>query len=68
MIPSTDARKQKTARASVSLPAEHYSELERIAVQNRVSVAWVIRDAVDRYLSTKNPLFHRRVDTNSPEG
>lgn len=63
-----DARKSKTARTSVSLPAEHYAELEQIAVQNRVSVAWVIRDAVDRYLTTRNPLFHRRSETNPHEG
>lgn len=44
-------------RASVSFEREDYSELERIAGEKRVSVAWVVRDAVSRYLGERNPLF-----------
>lgn len=42
----------KTIRASISFPATNYAELERIATKNKVSVAWVVREAVDRYLSS----------------
>jgi len=30
-----------------------------IARRKRVSIAWVIRDAVDKYLSAEAPLFQR---------
>jgi len=48
---------EKTARTSVSLPAEHYVELERIAESNQVSVAWVVRQAVAKYLVDRWPLL-----------
>jgi predicted transcriptional regulator len=44
-------------RASVSLSPEVYKTLERIALEKKVSVAWVIREAVDKYLADKWPLF-----------
>jgi predicted transcriptional regulator len=49
-------------RASVSLNPEVYKTLEQIAQEKKVSVAWVIREAVDKYLADKWPLFAR------PEG
>jgi metal-responsive CopG/Arc/MetJ family transcriptional regulator len=39
-----------TMRASVSFPAEVYGELERIAATKKVSLAWVVRDAAERYV------------------
>ena len=35
-----------TARASVSFPVELYARLEPIAKQKKVSIGWVVRDAV----------------------
>lgn len=52
-------RPKKSIRTTVSLPAQDYRELERIAVQRKVSVAWVIRAAVDCYLAEQSPLFRR---------
>jgi predicted transcriptional regulator len=52
-------RKPKMLRSSVSLPAEVYEELERLAEKRKVSVAWIIREALDRYLTSETPLFHR---------
>lgn len=46
-----------TVRISVSLPAELHCEVERIAKQKKVSLAWVIRDAVEAYIKEKYPLF-----------
>ena len=46
-----------TTRISVTIPAAHYAELERIAKEKRVSVAWVVRDAIRDYLSRDFPLF-----------
>lgn len=46
-------------RASVTFPADLYSELERIAEEKRVSVAWVVRDAVETYVEARYPLFRQ---------
>ncbi len=51
------AAKPKKIRISVSLPVQSHEELERLAAQKKVSMAWVIRDAVDRYLGGIRPLF-----------
>jgi metal-responsive CopG/Arc/MetJ family transcriptional regulator len=56
----TKERNQKSTRTTVSFPSEDYEELERIAVRNKVSVAWVIREAVSRYLAEQAPLFRQR--------
>ncbi|BCO30137.1 hypothetical protein TspCOW1_02400 [Thiohalobacter sp. COW1] len=40
----------KTVRASISFPAEVYAELERIAESHKVSLAWVVRQAAERYV------------------
>ena len=50
-------REKGTRRTSVSLPAELHSELTQIAKQKKVSMAWVIRDAAERYVEGKWPLF-----------
>lgn len=42
---------------SVSVPAAYRRQLERLAEAKRVSVAWVIRDAVEQYLRSEAPLF-----------
>lgn len=38
-------------RASVTFPAELYQALEEIARQKRVSLAWVVRDATEKYVA-----------------
>jgi hypothetical protein len=47
-------------RASVTFSADQYAELERIAEEKKVSVAWVVRDAVEKYLEAQCPLFWRQ--------
>lgn len=42
---------QNVERISLSLAAEDKTALEQIANEKRVSIAWVIRDAVTKYLS-----------------
>ena len=49
--------KEPMARASVSFPTSLYAEVERIADEKRVSVAWVVRDAVEKYVAEQYPLF-----------
>lgn len=41
----------EVTRASVSFPAGIYAELERIAATKKVSVAWVVREAAERYVA-----------------
>jgi hypothetical protein len=47
-------------RASISFSSEVYSSLDEIAKQKKVSLAWVVREAVDRYLAEKWPLFVKK--------
>jgi hypothetical protein len=42
---------QVGTRLSVTLPADHYREMEYLASRKKVSMAWVVRDAVDPYLA-----------------
>lgn len=43
-------------RASVSFPPELYRTLEQIAKQKKVSLAWVVRDAAEKYVAVQWPL------------
>lgn len=54
--PSSSAR---STRTSVSIPTELYETLEAIAKKNKVTVAWVIRDAAEKYVAQQWPLFDR---------
>jgi predicted DNA-binding protein len=44
-------------RASISFPPDIYQTLEEIARQKKVSLAWVVREAAEEYISGKWPLF-----------
>lgn len=56
-INQSEMPKGKTSRASVSFPAELYLELEKLAKQKKVSVAWIVRDAAEKYVASEYPLF-----------
>ena len=56
----TNPTEKGTHRLSVSLSAEQYDELLEIAHKNKVSIAWVVREAVERLLKDEMPLFHVR--------
>jgi predicted DNA-binding ribbon-helix-helix protein len=47
----------KSVRTSVSLPPDLHDTLERLAKGKKVSVAWVIRDAAEKYVSEQWPLL-----------
>jgi metal-responsive CopG/Arc/MetJ family transcriptional regulator len=40
-------------RASISFPPALYETLEEIAKQKKVSLAWVVRDAAERYVAVE---------------
>jgi len=48
------ARKKKAVRASISFPSDLYETVEEIAKQKKVSLAWVIRDAAERYVKSES--------------
>jgi metal-responsive CopG/Arc/MetJ family transcriptional regulator len=64
---SAKPRPTNSPRASVTFPEELYAELERIAVDRKVSVAWVVRDAVEKYIADLYPLFHGSKTTGKPQ-
>lgn len=49
--------KSVAPRVSVTLPRDVHDTLERIAREKKVSVAWVMRDATEKYIADKWPLF-----------
>lgn len=40
-------------RASISFPPQLYQSLEQIAKEKKVSLAWVVRDAAERYVADR---------------
>lgn len=50
---------QSTAavRATISFPLEVYETLAIIAKEKKVSLAWVVREASEKYIADKWPLF-----------
>ncbi len=53
-----NAKNQKSIRTSVSISAVDYRDLEKMAEKKKVTVAWIIREAVGEYLASDTPLFH----------
>ena len=51
------SQSEPSTRTSVTFPAEVYTSLETIAKRKKVSMAWVIRDAAEKYVSEQWPLF-----------
>ena len=52
--------KVTAARVTISFPAELYETLEEIAKNKKVSLAWVVREAAEQYVTDKWPLFRER--------
>ena len=46
-----DKTHKDAIRSSISFSQEDYSKLEEIAILKKVSIAWVVREAVETYLS-----------------
>lgn len=49
----------KSVRMSVSLPRELHETLSEMAKGKKVTVAWVIRDAAEKYVGDQWPLFKK---------
>ena len=48
---SRKPERASSVRASISFPPDIYAVLEQLARQKKVSLAWVVRDAVERYVA-----------------
>jgi predicted DNA-binding protein len=46
-------------RASISFSPDVYKTLELIAREKKVSLAWVVREAAEKYIADKWPLLAR---------
>lgn len=51
-------RAPRAIRVTASLPPDICASLRGIAKQKKVSVAWVIRDAAEKYVADQWPLFY----------
>ena len=47
---SVKTQSTSAIRASISFPPALYETLENIAKQKKVSLAWVVRDAAEKYV------------------
>jgi metal-responsive CopG/Arc/MetJ family transcriptional regulator len=45
------AGEKDVVRASISFPADLYIHLEELAREKKVSLAWVVRDAAEKYVA-----------------
>ncbi len=64
-MPAVRRRTQKpkdlrSPRTSVTFPADIYQTLAALARKKKVSVAWIVRDAAEKYIAEEWPLFAKR--------
>ena len=59
--------KSKMPRASASLSPAVYETLEQIAREKKVSLSWVIRDAAEKYIADRWPLFGKSLTEGNPQ-
>jgi metal-responsive CopG/Arc/MetJ family transcriptional regulator len=50
---SVKTQSTPAVRASISFPPALYETLEEIAKEKKVSLAWVVRDAAERYVASE---------------
>lgn len=55
--PMAKADDGATIRASISFPSDVYETLEAIAKEKKVSLAWVVREAAEKYIADRWPLL-----------
>jgi metal-responsive CopG/Arc/MetJ family transcriptional regulator len=58
-IATSKLKRDPAPRASVTFPPELYEMLEAIARSKKVSVAWVVRDAAEKYVAEQWPLLEK---------
>ena len=48
---NSKAQRKAAVRASITFPPDLYETLEELAQQKKVSLAWVVRDASEKYVA-----------------
>ena len=51
---------ETTVRASISFPASLYRTLEELAKQRKVSMAWIVRDAAEKYVADQTSASEKK--------
>ena len=51
------AKRGTQPRASITFPPEVYKTIEDLAKRKKVSIAWVVREAVEKYVADQWPLL-----------
>lgn len=49
-----------TTRTTTTFPADVYKTLSELAEQKKVSVAWVVREAAEKYVADQWPLLEKK--------
>jgi hypothetical protein len=57
LLSNGNSQSAPCVRASISFPPEVYGTLEIIAREKKVSLAWVVREAAEKYIADKWPLL-----------
>jgi len=53
-------------RVSVTFPPDVYSTLVDLAKKRKVSLAWIVRDAAEKYVADQWPLFSKAEGSDKP--
>jgi predicted DNA-binding protein len=56
---SMKTKSASLVRASISFPPDLYETLEKLAKQKKVSLAWVVRDAAEKYIADQSAEVRR---------
>lgn len=56
----TKSQNVSAVRASIGFPPDLYETLEEVAREKKVSLAWVVRDAVERYITERRSMASER--------
>ena len=54
------AEMQRSPRISITFPSDLYQTIEVIAKQKKVSLAWVVRDAAEKYITEQKPTIRKQ--------
>ena len=58
-------REGQAKRITVTLADDDYREICTLAKSQKVSASWIVRDAIDQYLSDRNPLIPKISQTSA---
>jgi predicted DNA-binding protein len=53
----TKAKRGAQPRASITFSPEVYETIEDLAKKKKVSIAWIVREAVEKYVADQWPLL-----------